>query len=114
MHGILATNQHERIEEQRMPTAYWVSLYSEVHDPEKLAAYAALAGPAIEEGGGRYLARGNPAYAFENGKIERVVVIEFPSVEAAHAVHESAGYQEALVALDGGASRDLRIVEGIE
>ena len=97
-----------------MPMAYWVSLYSEVHDPKKLAAYVALAGPAIEEGGGRYLARGDAAYAFENGKIERMVVIEFPSVEAAHAVHESAGYQEALAALDGGVSRDLRIIEGIE
>jgi uncharacterized protein (DUF1330 family) len=97
-----------------MPRAYWVSLYSEVHDPEKLAAYAALAAPAIKEGGGRFLARGNAAYAFENGKIERMVVIEFPSVEAAHAAHESAGYQEALAALDGGVSRDLRIVEGIE
>jgi uncharacterized protein (DUF1330 family) len=97
-----------------MPLAYWVSLYSEVQDPEKLAAYAALAAPAIVEGGGRYLARGNAAYAFENGKIQRIVVIEFPSVEAAHAAHESAGYQEALAALDGGASRDVRIVEGIE
>ena len=97
-----------------MPRAYWVSLYSEVHDPEKLAAYAALARPAIEKGGGRFLARGNAAYAFESGRIERTVVIEFPSIEAAHAAHESAGYQEALAALDGGASRDLRIVEGIE
>jgi len=97
-----------------MPKAYWVSLYSEVHDPEKLAAYAALAALAIEEGGGRFLARGNAAYAFENGKVERMAVIEFPSVEAAHATHESAGYQEALAALDGGASRDLRIVEGVE
>ena len=97
-----------------MPKAYWVTLYSEVRDPEKLVAYAALAGPAIEEAGGRFLARGNAAYAFEDGKIERTVVIEFFSVEAAHAAHESAGYQEALAALDGGASRDQRIVEGIE
>jgi uncharacterized protein (DUF1330 family) len=42
------------------------------------------------------------------------VVIEFINVEAAHVAHESAGYQEALVALDGGASRDFRIVEGVE
>jgi uncharacterized protein (DUF1330 family) len=42
------------------------------------------------------------------------VVIEFPSVEGAHAAHESAGYQGALAALDSGVSRDLRIVEGIE
>ncbi|HUY06070.1 MAG TPA: DUF1330 domain-containing protein [Acidimicrobiales bacterium] len=97
-----------------MPKAYWVSLYSEVHDPEKLAAYSALAAPALVAGGGRFLARGNAAYAFENGKIQRMVVIEFPSVEAAHAAHESAAYQEALAALDGGASRDLRIIEGIE
>ena len=97
-----------------MPNAYWVTQYSEVRDPGKLAAYAALAGPAIEEAGGRFLARGNAAYAFENGKMERTVVIEFPSVEAAHAAHESAGYQKALAALDGGAFRDLRIVEGIE
>jgi uncharacterized protein (DUF1330 family) len=94
--------------------AYWVCLYSEVHDPEKLAAYAVLAGPALTEGGGRFLARGTAAYAFEDGKIQRTVVIEFPSVEAAHAAHESAGYQAALAALDGGASRELRIVEGVE
>jgi uncharacterized protein (DUF1330 family) len=97
-----------------MPKAYWVSMYSEVHDPDKLAAYAVLAAPAIEAGGGHFLARGNAAHAFENGKIQRMVVIEFRSVEAAHAAHESAGYQEALAALDGGVSRDLRIVEAIE
>jgi uncharacterized protein (DUF1330 family) len=97
-----------------MPKAYWVSMYSEVHDPEKLAAYAALAGPALEGAGGRFLARGNAAHAFEDGKIQRMVVIEFPSVDAAHAAHESAAYQEALAALDGGVSRDLRIVEGLE
>jgi uncharacterized protein (DUF1330 family) len=97
-----------------MPKAYWVSLYSEVHDPEKLAAYAALAAPAIQATGGHFLARGTAAHAFENGKLQRSVVIEFPSVEAAHAAHESDGYQAALAALDNGASRDLRIIEGVE
>jgi uncharacterized protein (DUF1330 family) len=97
-----------------MPMAYWVTQYSEVKDPEKLAAYAALAGPAIERAGGRFLARGNAVYAFEDGKIERTVVIEFFNVEEAYAAHESVGYQEALAALDGGASRDFRIVEGVE
>lgn len=97
-----------------MPKAYWVSLYSEVHDSQKLGAYAALAVPAITAGGGRFLARGNAAYAFEDGKIQRTVIVEFPSLEAAHATHESDAYQEALAALGGGASRDLRIVEGIE
>lgn len=97
-----------------MAKAYWISAYSAVHDPEKLAAYAALAGPAIEAGGGRFLARGTAAHAFEDGKAERTVIIEFASLEAAYATHQSARYQEALAALAGGASRDLRIVEGVE
>ena len=97
-----------------MPKAYWISAYSEVHDPQKLAAYAALARPAIEAAGGRYLARGDAAYAFENGKIQRTVLIEFDSVEAAHAAHESAAYKGALEVLDGGVTRDIRILEGLE
>ena len=52
-----------------MPKAYWIAQYSQVHDPAKLAAYAVLAGPAIEAAGGRFLARGDAAYAFESGKI---------------------------------------------
>ena len=97
-----------------MAKAYWISVYSEVHDPEKLAAYAALAGPALEGAGGHVLARGTAAYAFENGKLQRTVLIEFPDLETAHAAHESAAYQAALAALDDGASRDLRIIEGVE
>ncbi len=96
-----------------MPKAYWVATYRSVKDPDKLAAYAKLAGPAITAGGGRFLARGNPAKAYETGLMQRVVVIEFDSVEAAAATHDSPAYQEALRALDGAAERDLRIVEGV-
>jgi uncharacterized protein (DUF1330 family) len=77
-----------------MPKAYWISQYSQVHDPAKLAAYAALAGPAIEAAGGRVLARGDAAYAFENGKIQRTVVIEFLSVDAARDAYQSAKVRE--------------------
>lgn len=96
-----------------MTRAYWICCYREITDPAKLAAYAKLAGPAIESGGGRFLARATAAQAYESGKRERTVLIEFDSVEAATAVHDSAAYQAALVALDGGAVRDLRIVPGV-
>jgi uncharacterized protein (DUF1330 family) len=96
-----------------MPKAYWISCYREVKDPAKLAAYAKLAGPAIEAGGGRFLTRSVPAAVFEAGQLERTVIIEFDSVEQALAVHASAGYQAALAALDGGVLRDLRIVPGV-
>ncbi len=96
-----------------MPKAYWVSCYHSISDEQKLAAYAALGGPAIMEGGGRFLARGVAALAYENGLKQRTVIIEFDSVEAAQKTHDSAGYQAALKALGDGAVRDLRIVEGV-
>jgi uncharacterized protein (DUF1330 family) len=95
-----------------MARAYWISFYREVLDPAKLAAYAQLALPAIQAGGGRFLARGTAAKAYEAGVLERTVVIEFDSVEQAVAAHDSPAYQAALKALDGGAIRDLRIVAG--
>jgi uncharacterized protein (DUF1330 family) len=96
-----------------MAKAYWITCYHEVSDAGKLAAYAKLAGPAIEQGGGRFLARGIPAHAYEAGQLERTVVIEFDSVAQAVAVHESPGYRQALAALAGGARRDMRIVAGV-
>jgi len=96
-----------------MAKAYWVSCYQKVTDAGKLAAYAALAGPAIEAAGGRFLARAGAAQVYEAGVKERLVIIEFASVEAAVAAHDTPAYQKALAALDGGAVRDLRIVPGV-
>jgi uncharacterized protein (DUF1330 family) len=93
-------------------SAYWIAIYKEISDEAKLAAYAELAGPAIAAAGGTFLARGLPEQTYEAGEVTRTVLIEFPSVEAGRAAHDSAAYQEALTALDGGAVRDLRIVPG--
>ena len=96
-----------------MAKAYWIATYFTISKPDALAAYAKLAGPAIAAGGGRFLARGNAAKAYEKGRTERVVLIEFDSVEQAAAAHDSAGYQEALKVLGNAVERDLRIVEGV-
>ena len=58
-----------------MPKAYGISTYEKVLD-NKLAAYAALAGPALSAGGGRFLARGI-LKTYEGGLSERTVLIEF-------------------------------------
>jgi uncharacterized protein (DUF1330 family) len=100
-------------EEHTMPKAYWISAYRAVKNPEKMAAYAALAGPAITAGGGRFLARGEPARVYELGLKQRTVLIEFDSVEQAVATHDSVGYQAALAALGDGAEREIRIIEGV-
>ena len=97
-----------------MPKAYWVTCYRSISDPQKLAAYAKLAPPAVTPFGARYIARGTAAAAFESGQKERVVISEFPSLEKAIAAYNSPGYQEALKALGDGAVRDIRIVEGTD
>jgi uncharacterized protein (DUF1330 family) len=96
-----------------MAKAYWVATYFSISNPDALAAYAKLAGPAIAAAGGRFLARGTAAKAYEKGRKERVVLVEFDSVEQAAAAHDSAAYQAALKALGNAVERDLRIVEGL-
>jgi uncharacterized protein (DUF1330 family) len=91
-------------------TAYWINTFRSVSDEERLAAYAELAGPLMLAGGGRFLARGLPAAAFESGSLQRTTVIEFPSVEAAVATYQSPGYRAALRVLGDAAERDIRIV----
>jgi uncharacterized protein (DUF1330 family) len=99
--------------ETTMAKAYWVACYRSISDPEALAAYAKLAGPAITAGGGRFLARGNAAKAYEAGITQRLVLIEFDSVEKAIAAHDGPGYQAALKVFGKAAERDMRIVEGL-
>ena len=96
-----------------MAKAYWVTAYRDVHDPAKVAAYAKLAGPAIEAAGGRFIARGPAAQVYEAGIAQRTVVIEFDSVSQAASAYGSAAYRAALAALGDGAERDVRIVEGV-
>jgi uncharacterized protein (DUF1330 family) len=97
-----------------MPRAYWINTFTAIHDQDRFASYAQLAGPAMEAAGGRFLARGNPAAAFEAGTTLRTTLIEFPSVDAAVAAYRSAAYQEALRVLGDAAEREIRIIEGVD
>ena len=95
-----------------MAKAYWIASYRSIKNPDVLAAYAKLAGPAIQGAGGRFLVRGMPAKTYEAGLNQRTVMLEFDSVAQAIAAHDSPGYQEALRVLGDAAERDIRIVEG--
>jgi uncharacterized protein (DUF1330 family) len=96
-----------------MAKAYWVGIYNSVSNPDALSAYAELATRAIVAGGGRFLARGNAAKAYEAGLAQRVVIIEFDSVAQAVAAHDGEAYQAALKVFGNAGVRDLRIVEGV-
>jgi len=96
-----------------MAKAYWIAFYRSIKNPDALAAYAKLAGPAVQAAGGRFIVRGMPAKTYEHGLNQRVVVIEFDSVAQATAAHDSPGYQEALRVLGDAVEREIRIVEGV-
>jgi len=101
--------------EEFVAKGYWVTFYRSVSNPSALAEYGALAGPAIQAGGGRFLARSTPSKTYEAGLNQRVVVIQFDSVDKAIATFESPAYQVALKHLEGGVvERDIRFVEGVD
>jgi uncharacterized protein (DUF1330 family) len=96
-----------------MAKAYWIAFYREVRRPDALAAYAKLAGPALEAAGGCVLARGMPSNVREAGLVQRTVLIEFDSLEKARAAYESSAYQAALAVLGDAVDRDIRFIEGV-
>ena len=97
-----------------MPKAYWVVTYRSVKNPAAWEAYAKIAIPALEASGGRYLVKASPARTYEHGLNERVVWVEFDSLDQALAAHDTPAYQEALRALGtGNVERDMRVVEGM-
>jgi uncharacterized protein (DUF1330 family) len=96
-----------------MKKGYWVVAYRSISDESAVKAYGALALPAVESFGGRFLTRStSQIQTHEAGLQQRTILVEFDSYEIALAAHESEAYQKALQALGSGAERDFRIVEG--
>lgn len=93
--------------------ALWIA-HVKVTDEEAYGKYAKLAGPAIAEHGGKFIARGGRYVQLEGNDRPRNVVARFPSVEAAEACYHSAAYQAALDHARGASERDLLIVETTE
>ena len=84
-----------------------------ITDPQKYQEYAKLAGPATAKYGGKFLVRGGGKTELE-GKIpyQRIVVTEYPSVEAAKRFYNSPEYQEARSKRLGAADFNMIVVEG--
>jgi uncharacterized protein (DUF1330 family) len=96
-----------------MPKAY-VVVDIDVTDPDRYAQYRELAAPAVEAAGGRYLVRGGSTEVFEGDRVpNRVVILEFPDMDAARAWYESDAYVAARRQREGAATGSLIAVEGI-
>ena len=84
-----------------------------VTDPAKYQEYAKLAGPANVKYGGKFLVRGGKKTVLEgNIPYERIVINEFPDVEAATRFYNSVEYQAARQKRLGAADFNMMVVEG--
>ena len=85
-----------------------------VEDAAAYEAYRSKVEGIIERHGGRYLVRGGAVEVREGEPgIARLVILEFPSVEAARAFYDSADYQAILPIRTANAAATLIIAEGI-
>ena len=92
----------------------YVVLDLEVTDPDKFAEYRRLAPPAIAACGGRYIARGGTTEVLEGTRTpNRIVILEFPTVDQAKAWLESPVYREARALRQASAITNAFVTQGL-
>ncbi|MDE2228257.1 MAG: DUF1330 domain-containing protein [Alphaproteobacteria bacterium] len=91
-------------------TAYLVAEI-EVTDAAAYEPYKKMAGESIPRHGGKFIVRGGRTVALEGEKPKRIVVVEFPSVEAAEKFYHSPDYQAAVKVRQKASKGRLYIVE---
>ena len=87
----------------------------DVKDLEQFKKYAEGAGAATAKFGGKYLARGGELVGLENHEDagKRVVIIEFPDMDAAQKWYHSEEYQAARKLRETAAFGRFMIVDGV-
>ncbi len=91
---------------------YWI-VRCEYHNPEAFEEYAKVATEVVAKNNGKFLVRGGQQTNKENAKLERTVLVEFPSFKVAKEVYAGDAYQAALKHIKNCSLRDFVITEGI-
>lgn len=87
-----------------------------VHDSEAIARYRLLSQAAVAQYGGRFLVRGGASEVLEGkwSPPERMIVIEFDSVEQAKRFYDSAEYQAARKVREPIADMNMLVIAGVD
>ena len=84
-----------------------------ITDPEAYEAYKADTPAIIAAHGGRFLVRGGQVQTLEGDpETQRVIILEFPTVEAAQSFYRSPEYAAAREKRRDAASFQMVLVEG--
>ena len=86
----------------------------EVTNPELLEEYKKLSAPIVKQFGGRFIARGGRVVTLEGDwNPQRVVILEFPTLEQAKAWAESVEYAPAKLLRQRASKSKLIVIEGV-
>ncbi|MFL5843171.1 MAG: DUF1330 domain-containing protein [Solirubrobacteraceae bacterium] len=86
--------------------------FTTVTDPSWVGAYLAEVHTMVERHGGRYLSRTGEIAALEGDAPQTVVIIEWPSEEAARAFYDSDEYRAHREARIAGGENQFLLVPG--
>jgi uncharacterized protein (DUF1330 family) len=87
-----------------------------VHDAQTMVRYRELATAAVAQYGGRFLVRGGSIEVLEGNRAEpeRLIIVEFDSVEQARCFYDSPEYQAARKVREGAAEMNILLVSGVD
>jgi len=99
---------------QAKPPAYVVAEIDVTNQEAYMKEYAPVAGKAIQDGGGKYLARGGKTTSFDGEALKsRITVIAFENIEKAQAVFSGNVYREARKTGEKYAKFRIYAIEGV-
>jgi uncharacterized protein (DUF1330 family) len=94
--------------------AAYVIVQIDIRDPATYERYKELAPPSIAQYGGRYIARGGACETLEGSwRPGRLVILEFPDMDAARAWWASPEYAEAKALRNAAASSEMVVLQGL-
>jgi uncharacterized protein (DUF1330 family) len=92
----------------------YIVVETDIHDAEQYELYKQASSAAVAAGGGRFIARGGELAVLEGDwQPKRLVLLEFPDLDAAKRFYESREYQEAKRLREGAAELNMIAVEGL-
>lgn len=86
-----------------------------VRDMAQYRQYMQQTPAILEKYGGEFLVRGGDKVVLEGpDSAERIVLIRFPSLQAAQAMYNSPEYQAAIKLREGAAQASFIVMEGVQ
>ena len=97
-----------------MAKGYWIALVEVKNADGYKNNYVAGLPDVLRKFGGRYVTRGGQTEVVEGKSKSRVVILEFPSYQAAMDCYRSPEYAKVMAHRKANADADLIVVEGYD